>query len=187
MSGLRDHFTHGGKNTCLDISERVRGFHIAGSRGARVIGNAEIRKAVQTMRPTYVIIDLGTKNYDLARGSPALTVADSLMTIAHDIITNYNVLHVSLCSVLHRSSPMHINQQIDIYNNILKHFCDTETNISYHTHRGFTQQLSQPMFSDRHRTMVNLSQPRCVRTCMEHKINSHATDAECPCCVVNQL
>ena len=32
---------------------------------------------------------------------------------------------------------MHINQQIDIYNNILKHFCDTETNISYHTHRSF--------------------------------------------------
>ena len=34
---------------------------------------------------------------------------------------------------------------------------------------GCTQHRSPPMFTDRHRTMVDLSQPRCVRTCMEHK------------------
>ena len=34
---------------------------------------------------------------------------------------------------------------------------------------GSTQHRSPPMFTDRHQTMVDLSQPRCVRTCMEHK------------------
>ena len=85
VSGLRDHFTHGGKTRVLptdvarelSISERVRSFHLAGSSGARVIGNAEICKAVQTMRPTYVIIDLGTN--DLARVSLLLTIKINAM------------------------------------------------------------------------------------------------------------
>ena len=77
MSG-RGNFTHGGKTrflpTELCISDRVQSFHLAGISGTCVIGNAGIREAVKTMRPTFVVIDLGTN--DLAHGSPAPTVAD---------------------------------------------------------------------------------------------------------------
>ena len=76
---------------------------------------------------------------DLANGTDALSVADAVLNVAHRIIDDFGVRHVTVCSVLHRKYPHDINTEIDTYNNVLRHFCDVETNIDYHTHRGFWQ------------------------------------------------
>ena len=53
---------------------------------------------------------------------------------------DFGVRHVTVCSVLHRTYPHDINKEIDAYNNVLRHFCDVEGNIDYHTHRVFWRQ-----------------------------------------------
>ena len=55
-----------------------------------------------------------------------------VLNVAHRIIDDFGVRHVTVCSVLHRTYPHHINADIDAYNNVLRHFCDVETNIDYH-------------------------------------------------------
>ena len=82
-----------------------------------------------------MILEFGT--CDLANGTDALYVADAVMNVAHHIIDDFGVRHVTVCSVLHCTYPHAINKEIDAYNNVLRHFCDVEGNIDYHTHRGF--------------------------------------------------
>ena len=72
------------------------------------------------IRPTFAILEFGT--CDLANGTDALSVADAVMNVAHRIIDDFGVRHVTVCSVLHRTYPHHINADIDTYNNVLRHF-----------------------------------------------------------------
>ena len=115
-------------------------FHLVGTRGARVLQGlqAHAHDALTTIRPTFAIVDIGTN--DISNGAP--TVADAVVQLAHEIIDVFGARHVTVCSALHRSSPLdtnnrHINNLIDNYNNILRNFCDVEPLIDYHRHRGF--------------------------------------------------
>ena len=80
-----------------------------------------------------------------------LYIADAVMNVAHRIIDDFGVSHVTVCSVLHITYPYLINADIDAYNNVLGHFCYVETNIDYHTHRGFWQ---RPMSHCPERTFI---------------------------------
>ena len=91
--------------------------------------------ALTTICPTFAIVDIGTN--DISNGAPTVTVADAVVQLAHEIIDVFGARHVTVCSALHRSSPLDINNLIDNYNNILRNFCDVEPLIDYHTHRGF--------------------------------------------------
>ena len=65
--------------------------------------------------------------------------------IAHQLLNTLHVRHVTVCSALHRTtntgtySSHDYNDRVGRYNNILRHYCDTERDITYHTHRGFWQ------------------------------------------------
>ncbi|KAI0242052.1 hypothetical protein LSAT2_014989 [Lamellibrachia satsuma] len=150
VSGLSDHFSQCGRHVVtaayiahqLSISDRVDEFHLVGTRGARVLQGlqAHAHDALTTIRPTFAIVDIGTN--DISNGAPTVTVADAVVQLAHEIIDVFGARHVTVCSALHRSSPLdtnnrHINNLIDNYNNILRNFCDVEPLIDYHTHRGF--------------------------------------------------
>ena len=87
-------------------------------------------EVLQGIRPTFVILKFGT---DLANGTDGLPVADAVTNAAHRIIDDFGVRHVTVCSGLHRTYPHHINPDIGAYNNVLRHFCDVEPNIDYHT------------------------------------------------------
>ena len=143
MSGLDDHFTCGGKRHVpptevafrLSISDRVDQFHLVGRRGAQIMRGLDHDGPLRAIKPSYVILDVGTN--DSARGMPVLNVAVAVIELAQDIIARYGVVHVTVCSVLHRDTPVDINTRIDRYNAILRDSCEVEPLITYHTRRGF--------------------------------------------------
>ena len=58
----------------------------------------------------FVILEFGT--CDLANGTDALSVADAVMNVAHRIIDDFGVRHVTVCSVLHRTYLHDINKKL---------------------------------------------------------------------------
>ena len=148
VPGLGDHFTRGGRipisradvTRHLSIAHWVDNFHLLGSRGACVLPAYNLPVE---LRVDFAILDIGGN--DLSSGRSPLTVADAVVTVAHNILNTTCARHVTICSALFRTkntghySPLEYNGQMGQYNNILRHFCDTEVNITYHTHRGFWQ------------------------------------------------
>ena len=144
VSGLRDHYSHCDRNCTpakiahnLFVSDSVDELHLIGASGACILPKEFDLEFLRGIRPTFAILEFGT--CDLANGTDALSVADAVLNVAHRMIDDFGVRHVTVCSVLHRKYPHDINTDIDTYNNVLRHFCDVETNIDYHTHRVFWQ------------------------------------------------
>ena len=153
VSGLSDHFSHCDRNCTpskiarnLYVSDSVDEIHLVGASGACILRQEVDWEVLRVIRPTFAILEFGT--CDLANGTDALPVADAVMNAAHRIIDDFGVRHVTVCSVLHRTYPHHINADIDAYNNVLRHFCDVETDIDYHTHRGFWQTANESWSRD---------------------------------------
>ena len=151
VSGLHDHFTRGGRYTTVpaDIPRRltvkrwVDQFHLIGQRGSCVLPMHELPYNLTDIRPDFAIVDNGGN--DLASTHSPLSVADAVITIAHNILNVHHARHVTVCSALYRTkntgsySVTDYNHRVGRFNNILRHFCDTEQDITYHTHRGFWQ------------------------------------------------
>ena len=151
VSGLHDHFTRGGRYPTVpaDIPRRltvkrwVDQFHLIGQRGSCVLPMHELPYNLTDIRPDFAIVDNGGN--DLASTHSPLSVADAVITIAHNILNVHHARHVTVCSALYRTkntgsySVTDYNHRVGRFNNILRHFCDTEQDITYHTHRGFWQ------------------------------------------------
>ena len=151
VSGLQDHFTRGGRypTTPNDIPVRltvkrwVDQFHLIGQRGSCVLPTYELPRNLTDICPDFAILDNGGN--DLANTHSPLSVADAVITIAHQLLNTLHVRHVTVCSALHRTtntgtySSHDYNDRVGRYNNIFRHYCDNERDITYHTHRGFWQ------------------------------------------------
>ena len=131
VSGLRDHFSHCDRNCTpskiarnLYLSDSVDEIHLVGASGACILRQEVDWQVLRGIRPTFAILEFET------------------------CIDDFGVRHVTVCSVLHRTYPHHINADIDAYNKVLRHFCDVETNIDYHTHRGFWQTANESWSRD---------------------------------------
>ena len=189
VSGLDDHFTCGGKRqvtptevACrLSISDRVDQFHLVGRRGAQIMRGLSHDGPLRAIKPSYAIIDVGTN--DIARGMPVLNVVVAVIELAKEMITRYGVVHVTVCSVLHRDTPVDINARVDRYNAILRDFCEVEPHIAYHTHRGFWRAASSWSRDGLHPNIANGRQKykRSLRKATNNALQfvSHALRAEC--------
>ena len=146
VSGLQDNFTRGGRypTTPNDIPLRltvkrwVDQFHLIGQRGSCVLPTYELPRNLTDICPDFAILDNGGN--DLATTLSPLSVADAVITIAHQLLNTLQVRHVMVCSALHRTtntgtySSHDYNDRVGRYNNILRHYCDAERDIS-HTQR----------------------------------------------------
>ena len=155
VSGLSDHLSHAGCRLAppsliaqrLSISDRVSAFHLVGARGASVKPNGAASALVATLdvlRPTFVVIDIGGN--DLSRCISPLNIAVAILDMAHDILSNTannGIRHVTVCSLLYRTRNTgtttvdEYNALVNHTNTIMRHMCDVENNIKYHTHKGF--------------------------------------------------
>ena len=149
VSGLQDHFTRGGRYPTtpndilvrLTVTRWVDQFHLIGQRGSCVLPTYELPRNLTDICPDFAILDNGGN--DLANTHSPLSVADAVNSIAHQLLNTHHVRHATVCSALHRTtntdtySSHDYNDRVGRYNNILRHYCDTERDITYHTHRGF--------------------------------------------------
>ena len=117
VSGLRDHYCHRDRNCTptkiarnLYVSDRVDELHLVGASGACILRQGFDVEVLRGIRPTFVILEFGT--CDLANGIDALSVADAVMNVAHRIIDEFGVRHVTVCSVLHRSIRQAVNNAL---------------------------------------------------------------------------
>lgn len=90
--------------------------------------------------PDFVVIDIGSN--DLASGECPLKTASDLVDFSKRLIYEYGVKNVYICTALYRGrnavpDEKTFAKKVVHYNDILKNFCAVETNIHYHTHRGF--------------------------------------------------
>ena len=112
---------------------------IRGRSGERVMNNDRMINDARQIRPDVVIIDTGSN--DLIHNSTPLSVATRLITVGEAILKDNPLAKVVLCSALHRGRPTGphslLNDNIDLFNRILRNYCDVEPRMTYHTHRGF--------------------------------------------------
>ena len=102
-----------------------------------------------------------------------------MVQLAHEIIDVIGARHVTVCSALHRSSPLDINNRpinklIDNYNGISRNFCDVEPLIDYHTHRGLLDTYTCTWSRDGHHPNTNVGPAkykRSIRKAVNHALS----------------
>ena len=123
----------------LRVDKSFRKLYIAGTPGGRILPEYDIPREIREYHPNVVVIDNGSN--DLANGAPPLTVACKLVEVAKEIVRKFGADRVVLCASLKRGKariPVNkFNENVVLFNTILKNFCEVEPAISFHQHQGF--------------------------------------------------
>lgn len=131
----------------MNLSRIIQSLHMHGERGAKVCPQAAHSQQyslphslLRRAKPDFVIIDLGTN--DLACNIPPFEIATKLFQLATDLITQYHVTAVVICSIINRErhismTPPEFATAAFQLNNYLKHLAETEPRVMYHPHKGF--------------------------------------------------
>ena len=131
----------------LRLNNFLDSLHLFGKGGAKISNDFDLdyfRDQVKSVRPDFVIIDIGTN--DLAAGVQPLSVAVKVVDFANDLLHRISsVKHVRICSAILRdrvdiSESELFKQKIFSFNNYLLNLCA----VSYHVHKGFwTNSISE--------------------------------------------
>jgi lysophospholipase L1-like esterase len=96
---------------------------------------------LQRYSPDFVILEFGTN--DIVNGADPLNIATTIIDIANNLINQYGVHQVFVCSILYRShklhgmDPLHFKSQAIKVNSYLRNMCADERYLAFHNHRGF--------------------------------------------------
>lgn len=130
----------------MRLNNIIDKLYIRGIRGLSATNSnsyLSIPTTILRQRPTYLIVNIGTN--DLASGICPLEVASTIVDCVHTIIRDWDIKHVYLCSALPRTTRIGQNTQAQFqelvyrFNHYLQTLCETEHNITYWLHRGFSK------------------------------------------------
>ena len=127
----------------LRLSNLLSKLHFHGLRGAMITDPTFSFPAslLHAAQPTIPILDFGTN--DIVKGQDPLHIAVTLYELAEQLIKDFNISRVAICSViprhagLRRITPSHFANQAHKLNHYLKAMCDGDPKITYHVHPGF--------------------------------------------------
>ena len=131
--------------SALKIESHFEKVYLVGKRGARA---EELRGMfVQFMnnhnfpRIDFVVVDCGSN--DIVHGTPVLDVAATILVAVSDLLEEFNIRHVAVCSIIHRQaalgglSPQEFSDSAYRVNKLLINYAKSNANVSYHLHKGF--------------------------------------------------
>ena len=147
--GLQQHLEHIGVCTPsevakhLKVNDHIEALHLFGERGLGMQAHnfAVPHELLLELCPDFVILNIGGN--DLAQGTSPLVVASAVVQLGEGLVRDYAVRDVIICSAIPRTGHLH-GITPDLYtantaqfNKCLRHFCDVDPTLHYHTHRGF--------------------------------------------------
>ena len=136
----------------LRVSNHVQHLHIFGRRGLCILDTGDhlsLPRHVLAVQPRFIIVDIGTN--DLAKiGLSTHTIqptyiASQLIQKTLNVMCDYNVQHVVLCSALHRTTklnsqtPESFQLLVHDFNKTLHSLSAIQPNITFWSHKGFWQ------------------------------------------------
>ena len=149
VHGTFQHFSHqsplsGQQISCrMRLSPLISEFHMFGLPGAMVTAhNFTLPGHLLTpASPDFAILDFGSN--DIVQSIDPLHIATTIYDLANELVANYGVKKVAVCSIIPRYSGLRGMTASQFYrraykvNQFLKVKCDGDPVIIYHTHQGF--------------------------------------------------